>query len=483
MALSLHLFDKWLNALARPRVLAWWFMCCALPTGLASALLTPIGQFPDEMAHIIRADGLRYGHVFGMRPPPGFPPMTPTAGVPLNKGLFDVLVIPQWVGLTAGRGTPARVQHQAEEVKWGKASYWPTQMVEYLPVFYIPAALGLLAGQVVGFSPLHALLLGRVAMLLCYVALGAAALALARFGGALLFAVLTLPTLLNLAGSFNQDAPMVAGFTLAAALLTRTEIRAWAAGLAVLSLTVSAKLAYAPLLLLGLTPLLAPGLHKRLLGVALAALLPGLWLLHVLHGGFIPAPVTPYHPAPLWPGNRSVWLHSAQPSDNIQVLLAHPWEIVRLPVITLIFFWPQTWRLILGMVGCDHGLIWAWEYPALVAALGMAMLGALAGRARGWRMRDGMLACLAVFAAFLGMELSMYLTFTPAGYLVAMGVQGRYFLPFLPFFIFVLAGLGSGLARVRLPEGLFCGPAMALAGINLVALPWLVWRLYHGAGP
>ena len=39
--------------------------------------------------------------------------------------------------------------------------------------------------------------------LLCYIAFGTAALALARFGAPLLFAVLTLPTAINLPGSFQ----------------------------------------------------------------------------------------------------------------------------------------------------------------------------------------------------------------------------------------------------------------------------------------
>jgi hypothetical protein len=480
-----------MQRLTSPRGLALWFLLCALPTGLCSALLTPIGLFPDEFAHIVRADGLRYGQVTGIKPPPGFQLASPNAGVPLNSGIFGVISMSGYVELLPATAAERAARLQADAVPWGKASYWPTQMVEYFPVFYPPAALGLWAGEAAGLTPFQTLLLGRIFMLFAYLALGTAALALARFGGGLLFAVLTLPTTVNLASSYSQDGLMTASCVLAVALLTRRpgSGKSWVMALVMLCAVASTKTPYAPLLLFGLLPLAAARFWRRAGYVLLACVPPALWFVHILHSGFMPNLSAPYHPGPLWPGPRDIWLDNTLPHNNIRVLLAQPLEIIKLPLISVTFWWGITWPLIFAMVGCDHGMIYGWEYPCLVAAMGMAALGALGGHIAGAHWGDGALMAVALFVTFIAMELSLYLTFTEAGYLVVMGVQSRYFLPFLPFLVLVMAWAGGRFARLpagrlrRIEPGWFSLPAMALAAVNVWALPAFIFHLYRMAGP
>ena len=142
------------------------------------------------------------------------------------------------------------------------------------------------------------------------------------------------------------------------------------------------------------------------------------------------------------------------------------------------------------MVGNDHGLLSPWEYPCLIASLACAALGSLRGWPKSWSVADGILVALTIFAAFIAMSLSLYLTFTPAGMVVIMGIQARYFLPFLPFFIFILACAGSILARLpylpkimprlaRIAPGWFCLPPVALAFVNTYALPAFIFHLYR----
>jgi hypothetical protein len=171
-------------------------------------------------------------------------------------------------------------------------------------------------------------------------------------------------------------------------------------------------------------------------------------------------------------------------------LLAHPTLIVSLPVMSFYWLWPITWRLIIGMVGTDHGLLSAWEYPCLLFALGVSALGTLAGRMEGWRAADTGLALLALFAAFIGMELSLYLTYNTAGAGLIIGVESRYYLPFLPFVIFILAWAGGPLGRLPgatrlsiIAPGWFCLPAVALAFVNSFALPTFIFNLYRTTGP
>jgi hypothetical protein len=323
-------------------------------------------------------------------------------------------------------------------------------------------------------------------MLLTYLLLGAAALAVARAGAALFFAVLTLPTALNLAASFNQDPLLIACCVLAAALLTRGDGPARFAALVPLTAAICAKTPYAPLLLFCLPPLAAAGAGRRGAAFLLAGLLPALWLLHISQFGFMDYAHPHYHPGPLWPGPRDIWLSDVRPAYNLYVLLARPLLIVTLPLWSVGVLWPLIWRPLLGMVGCDHGLLPAWEYPCLILALVVAVLGALQARL-GWRAADAALAALALFAAFIAVELSLYLTYDTAGVGLIIGVQSRYYLPFIPFLLFPLGWAGermtwlSGLSGIA--PGWFCLPAMAMALVNAVALPLFIFHLYRMAGP
>jgi Predicted membrane protein (DUF2142) len=485
MALSfLPFFNRLVQCLARPRILAACFLLCALPTGLACALFTPVSQFADEDAHIVRAEGLRYGEVFGIKPTPGFPPTVMNAGATANISILAILVSPEPVALWPAR--PAQVQSlgKAAAMPWTGLSYWPTQMVTYLPVFYAPAVAGLYVGEKAGLSPLRALFAGRVMMLAAFLVLGAVGLSLARAGAPLLFAVLTLPTTVNLAASYNQDALLTATCVLAVALLSRGTRAGWRGALVALSLVACVKAPYAPLLLFCLCPVAGPGLWRRGGGVLLACVPPGLWLLHMHHFGYMVYQHAPYHPGPLWPGGRDIWLHDVQPGYNIQVLLAHPAQIIIMPVATIIWLWSHTWPLLLGMVGTDQTLLKPWEYPCLIIALAAAMLGARGSRPGGNRQSgagDVGLALLALFATFITVELALYVTFDTAGITKIIGVEGRYFLLFLPFLVFVFQG-GSGSARQRW-AGWFCLPAVALAMVNVYALPDFVFHLFRATGP
>jgi len=497
---SLASFSRLLDNIARPKWLAGCFVCCAFLTGLGCALLAPVGMFPDEFAHCARADGLRHGEIYGTKPPPGFPDFMIDEGVVIDNGILGVLFSKEFIDAFPDRPVNEADRRAAESLPWfAGQSYFPSQMVEYFPILYAPGALGLLAGESLGLTPLHTFYLGRVAMLLAFVVLGTAAIGLARFGNALIFGVLTLPTTVNLASSYSQDGLMIVCCALAAALLTRCRpgfSLGWFAALALFTAVVSAKTPYVGLMLFCLPPLLAggrlaPGLWRRAGLILLACVPPGLWLLHTVHGGlFIPYQRSPYHPGPLWPGPRDILLHDVLPRYNVRVLLAHPGQIILLPLVSLAMHWPVTWRRMLGMVSCDTVLIWGWEYPCLAAALAAAALGNFAARPVAWRGADAGLALLALFAAFTGMEIAMYVTFTHAGQGWIEGVQARYFLPLLPFFIFILPYAGSVLARLPgaralpvLPPAWFCLPAMAMAAVNSYALPAYIFHLFQMPGP
>ncbi len=497
MALSFLLFfNRLLQGLARPKILAACFLLCGLPTGLGCALLTPIGMFPDELAHIIRADGLRYGEIYGVTPPEPSQNAVATQGEMIGDGIVIVLIAKEFADSQPDRPVPAADRLAVEALPWvpGKV-YCATQMVEYFPILYTPAALGLLAGEGAGLSPLHTFFLGRVAMLLAFLAMGTAAIGLARWGNLLLFAVLTLPTTINLASSYNQDGMLIVTFALAAALLSRSRPHfsprlsimglslGWFAALALLTAGICAKTPYAALLALCLLPLQAAGIWRRAAFLLLACVAPALWLLHIEHAGLMAYPRIPYHPGPLWPGPRDIILRAVTPSYNLQVLRAHPLQVILLPVASFARDWGGDWRPMLGMLINDHILIGSWEYPLLALGLAAAMLDAASARP-GWRHVDAGFAGAALFAAFIGMELSMYLTFTQVGMTQISGVESRYLLPLLPFLILLLPFAGKPLARLPRPAPFWlCLPAVVMAGANVYALPVFVFHIFRMPGP
>ncbi len=470
------------ECLGRPRTLVALFLLCALPTGLGCAMLSPLGAPPDEMAALARVDGLRLGQVLNAPPPP--PSGSP--GVLIDSGVSDLILSMDGLifsGYDTNGNVPPSLLARAAAIHWsGTNTFCMTQMVMYSPVFYAPATLGLWAGKAAGMGPFHAAYLARVLMLLTYIAMGAAALRLARFGGGLLFVALTLPTSIFLGASCNQDGQLIAACALAAALLTRVKPAAWWGALALLTAITLGKISYGLLMLFCLAPLRGPGIARRAGAVALAALLPGLWLLHIHNLGFAPWPWPPYHPGPLWPGDRTVWLHDARPENNVRVLLAHPAQILLLPLHSLAAHWHDTWRRILACVSVDFVLLRPWEYPCLVAALGFAAM-APAAPGRHWLAADAGLGLLILFGSFMGVELSLYLTYTPAGEALVAGVQGRYFLLLLPFCIFPLSWIMARLPWRGLPAGLFCLPGVALALVNILALPLFLFQLFRMAGP
>jgi len=462
----------------------WFFLAIALPMGVGCALLNPIGLVVDEPEHIARADGLLLGQIMGSQP------VGQSPGVRMNLAIFAVAVSELRPCITNAK-MPDNVRKNAEAIAWTKDKLFsPTQMVYYFPTFYVPAALGLRLGRALGLTPLHTVFFARLCALLVFLGLGATALAVARHGTAFLFALLTLPTTINLAGSFNQDGLIIASAALAAALLTRTgtgvgrSSRLGAFGL--LELITLAKLPYAPLFLICLLPLKSKNLPVRLLILGLALGPPLVWLVYLVQGHFSPWPSPAYHPGRLWPGSRSVLFHSVELKYNLQVLAAQPLQIIWLPIRSFARDWVVLYHATLALLAWYGLPIWRWEFPSLSASLIIAFLGsALKANALFWRLSDHMIVAVAVLLTFLAVYISTYISFDRAGTFYITGVSGRYFLPFLPFCIFLLPRFGlvqRGLVA-RVPEVFFALPAMVLAAVNIVALPWAIFDVFGMPGP
>ena len=118
----------------------------------------------------------------------------------------------------------------------------------YAPLAYLPAAAALGIARQAGLGPYDAILAARLANAAVYLALGLAALMVARRGRAFLALALLLPMALSLGGSCSQDGILLGVTAFCAACLTwPLSPRAFWAAAGLMAVLVLAKPPYLPL--------------------------------------------------------------------------------------------------------------------------------------------------------------------------------------------------------------------------------------------
>lgn len=395
------------------------FFVLALLTGWLLAGVLPPGQAADEVAHAVRVDALSHGQLLGHR--------EGTAG-----GFTTRPTLAEVAFKTLPRHPQTRAERDAAEaVAWD----WevPERFVElgtiatYFPAVYLPAATAVFAARRLHASPAQAFMAGRRMNVLTFALAGAAALALARRGRTLIAATLLLPMSLGLAASLSGDAMMIAMAALAAACLTRRGHGEWWAAAALLTLVGLTKLPYAPLLLT-----LAAGrtaLPVRLGVVALSAALMLGWTAYNQATVMGITPLPPYEAGPLWPGPPRQFA-AVDPAAQLRVLMERPAQAVALVARTFgqeIQIWPN----LIGELGWLSIALPDWLYAVWTGTLAAAALGLLVERGAG--PVPAPVALLGVALGAWAIMLAQYLGWTQVGATVIAGVQGRYFLPLLPF--------------------------------------------------
>jgi hypothetical protein len=266
------------------------------------------------------------------------------------------------------------------------------------------------------------------------------ALWVTSLGEVWLLAILICPMSVTLGGTLNQDAILAAMTCLACALLTKAGTWRRYIALALLAGMISAKLPYILLLAAAAFPLTGPGHWRRLWETAIAYLPVLLWA--VLTALFVSAAFgrTPYHPGPLYIGDRSVWLDHTDPQMGLRILLHPPERLFSIfyestkyymrfylrefvePSLPLTFPPPTNYD-------------WGW---------GVAYVSTL------------------------------YMDWSLAGEgLLVYGFQGRYFLLMLPF---LLLGVPGWRGRLVLPVWL---PALPVIGMGIFDLGYLPLQLIN----
>jgi hypothetical protein len=458
------------------------FILCALPVGIMIALLTPPAHSPDELSHLARADSLLHGAMIGARhnytdPYTGKPELI--TGVKADTGLLiysisNTTEIDNRPVLTAQDFLAARAEPSNHTLTYNSLPNTAT----YPPTAYLPAAAGLALGLALHEPPYICFLLARLFILAAMLTLGITALAITAYGEALLLAVLLLPMTLFLAATVNQDGVLIGMTCLSGAALTRPGGWSRFLGIGLLALVLCAKQPYAPLLLILLLPLAAPGLARRTRNAVLAALPMLIWTALMAALVIVPFDHPPYHPGPLFLGDRSIIMDHANPAANLHILLQHPARFFTLPAHTAQIGFGQSLREMVGGLETilPDGYYHLWYLCLAIASAGLVLAPQRNLTTPATALSNFIVVLCSLIACYYLIQITLYLSWTNVGDDIIVGFQGRYLILLLPFLLFAIPALPF---RLRLPPLLPALPAIAMGLFDLGYIPIkLVWTYY-----
>ncbi len=450
------------------------FLVIALPSSMLLAFLTPPFQNPDEIAHVLRADQVARGGWRGERvdcasaADPvlcrisdevafGLVGNQPTLGGKVDLGLLRLASIYRALPFNPDRTATRTMNEAARVIGFAQVPHLAafTNTAAYSPLFYLPPAAAIGVARSLGLTPLVALRLARIVNLLVTLGVATLALRLCLRGARSMAVLLILPMSLALSASVAPDGMMFAAAALGAAILSRAMQRqsglSWCDIGVLAAILLALSLPRPPYVVLGLLVLTAPvatpvgsAASWRSLLLRFAVMLPaGLGVV-----GWIAAVSSVIIPVPV--------AHDGLRPDmagQLAFLLADPLRLTSVLQQTLA---RQAYTLgyqAIGVLGWLDTPLPRTVYVATIAALALALAADMGAEDR----RPGPSAT--VFALGLGtlgivavgLSLALYVSYSPPGYPVVVGLQGRYFLPpllmIVPFLPRMLPPIsGSGLA-------------------------------------
>lgn len=457
-----------------------WFLAIAFGAGAVFTFLLPPFQSPDEPAHFFRAWEVSEGDFF-----PGKTPEARLGGrVPASLDSLaqrfaylknDYAARTSFQGIVAAGSIPLNKKAQIFKDFPNTAIYAPTA--------YLPQAAAIVLLRAANAPPLWMLYGARLANLLVWCLLLAAALRSMPFQVSLMALMAALPAGLVIAASANADVVTNGlAFWLVAVLLKGEERKAgpffnrnfWPM-LAAALVVAANKIIYLPLLGVFWLGATAAEFKSRvawgrfLLLVSGSLLVAGLW---GKHAGAQFLPFDQYNP-----GYRAglTLNEGVDPAAQLRHMAKAPGRFLSMSFSSLVRALPSAAAHAVGKFGWEKNYL----HPL---GLGLLWLGLLAGAffsgnplGRGERWMAGGLVVLVV----LLFAVTMYALWSPVGCGEISNWQGRYFVPVLPL-------LGLLLGKRQAPENAPGKSAVMWQTLGVLwwlaqgAMIWAIWMRYYG---
>jgi hypothetical protein len=432
----------WMGRVWSPRFLPVFYLAICIPTVLFLVFFRqPLGG-PDELSHVARAYQISKGVLLTEEAAPGLHP----------KGMVDQ----GWLAL-GSQVTRRRFETLDTALPIFQSYGWTgTERLRrfnssvYFPAGFIPQAVGLKIAQKLNLKLVQSLQLASMLNAAICLLIIALAIHLAVEGKFIIAFIGALPMTLHQLASSSPDGLLIAASLLMSSI-TVTAI-------------VQAKVGRSVLLGVAALGTFIAATKLPYLAIALAAL-AALWWMDSKAGrknsGYIFSSIAVVGTAILWAkiSNASEVKHSlltqVDPGAQLAFLLSHPLEIPVIAFTTLHTLGQSYLAQMIGVLGWLDAPLPRISYGIL--GLGFAAILAMDGVCVKPLLRWTFLAGSAVSTALIFSGL--YLMWTPLFSLGPIeGVQGRYFLPILPFLMFLIPKLkGFDASNVKLAIFMICG--------------------------
>ena len=400
-----------------------FFVITALVFGVLFIIITPPFQTPDETVHFLRAYQVsEFNFVLDEQGPVG--------GGNLPKSLGDTMVdvmthpniqynpnVKYNIYKTFGEFSRSTEPADTRFYDFSSTNY-------YTPLPYIAQAIGIGVARLLGLAPVFMMYMGRAMNLALWLVLFGLSIALMPRKKWALVAVGLLPMAIFQAISLSADVMAIGLAALMLAFVLRLrEQKAVATNkqlLLLLSLAVGlaiskqAMFLFLPLILLVLNATLGKRpLLKKVLALTIPLLVLGAWMYIVKDIGSISNPINHQNPV-----------------QQTQFILHNPHSYINDLWNTYFYNWSDS--IVASFIG-----IFGWqdaplsELLVVVGYLSLAfLLFASYDGQKQWLQRNQKILLWGIAVAYwLAVSTALYVYYTPVGYKIIVGLQGRYFLP------------------------------------------------------
>jgi len=430
------------------------FLLLAIPVGLISIFLIPPLAGNDEISHFSRAYEVAGGQMITKKIDTGnYGGKVPFAAIELyqSNGKFDPLKI-DLSGIASAKNKAGSLSINNNDKT--QISYSGSAL--YSPVSYIPHSISIIIAEFLNLSILQTIYLIRIVVFILYLILVSLAIFVSPIKKWLFFAVGTMPMSLLLAGNITTDGLVIGTSILITSILIKIIVdrkTVFNFGkrtisllplLCVLSIYFAfTKAIYSPLLVISafaLTKVYKFKSTEWVKWVLLTVVLP-IGLMLAWNIGISKLDIDS--------GQRlsvnSVGIYPPTKDQAIHDVLTQPLQPVKIFIHTFIDSYKEKQDIPNYILSSFSGKFTEYRIsPAnwLSVSVILSLIFAFSleeEKKYGFSKRLRLYTLTALLIGLLGVMASMYLYATSRGALVINGIQGRYFIPFIPFFIFLVS--------------------------------------------